>query len=105
MCFYDLQHISWAPKADSYVVFAELFIKFIVFWEVFSQKVEKFFSYICWNLVVESRIIPNDVTFYAFLFICLLIFICVFNLAIMFSLLHCFDVDRGGFFEIFLSWR
>ena len=46
---------------------------------------------------------PNDVTFSVFLFTCLLIFFCVFNLAIMFSLLHCFDVDRGGFFEIFLS--
>ena len=31
-----------------------------------------------------------------FLFTCLLIFLCVFNLAIMFSLLHCFDVDRDA---------
>ena len=46
---------------------------------------------------------PNDVTFSVFLFTCLVIFSCVFNLAIIFSLLHCFDVDRGGFFEIFLS--
>ena len=38
-----------------------------------------------------------------FLFTCLLIFFCVFNLAIMFSLLHCYDVDRGGFLEIILS--
>ena len=53
-------------------------------------------------MVVERRIIPNDVTFSVFMFTCLLIFFCVFNLAIMFSLPHCFDVDRGGFFEMFL---
>ena len=40
---------------------------------------------------------------FVFLFTYLLIFFCIFHLTIMFSLLHSFDVDRGGFFEIFLS--
>ena len=49
MCLDDLLHISCAPIADFYVVFVELFNKFIFFWEVFFQKLEKFFSYVCWN--------------------------------------------------------
>ena len=40
MCFDDLLHISCAPIADLYVILVEQFIEFIVFWEVFSQKLD-----------------------------------------------------------------
>ena len=38
-----------------------------------------------------------------FMLTCPLIYVCVFNLEIIFCMLHYIVVDRGGFFEIFLS--
>ena len=77
------------------------FVKqFIVIWKEFSLKCAKFYSHVHCNLVVEWRIIQMMLSF---LFNCIAVFFCEHKIIIMFSLLHFFGVQRGGFFKIFFG--
>ena len=64
MCFDDLLHNSCAPIAVFYVVFVEQFSKFIVFREVFSQKLEFFFLYLCKLCLLNGGLHQNDAMFF-----------------------------------------